>query len=382
MITIPGRTPISIHPLFWLVAFFIGWMWTYNFAEALLCVVVILGSVTFHEFGHALTARAFGQKTRIELAAFGGFTYREGRKLKLGEEFLVVLNGPAAGFLLFLIAYALFHLFPLQNPTLLFIVKFTFTANLFWTIVNLVPVLPLDGGHLLSIILEAIFGFKGVKMAIVAGIVIAVAISVFFFIMGQFLIGALFLILTFESCRSLRYYKIFKEKDRDTELQELMKSADADFQAGKSEEALKKLEMVRERTKEGLLFTMATQEMAEIFRNQEHYEEAYQLLVPIRETLSGDLLALYHFLAYMNGDFKTVISVGNKCYQDNPSYDTALINALAYGALAHVEPAVGWLECALREGLPSVAQAVKRSEFDPIRQDPRFRTFEQTKAST
>ncbi len=377
MLTLPGRIPISIHPLFWLISFFIGWMWTSTLTGALLCVGVILFSVLLHEFGHALTAVLFGQKTRIELAAFGGFTYREGRKLKLWEEFIVVLNGPIAGFLLFVVAYLIYRNVAIESQALLFTVKFTFTANLFWTIINLVPVLPLDGGHLLSIILEAIFGFKGVRMAIIAGLVIAVAISIFFFAVGMFLIGALFLILTFESFRSLRYYKIFTEQDRDADLQALMKEADADFQAGNAGEALTKLEQVRDRTKKGILYTVATQEMAEIYRNQQRYEEAYGLLTPIRKTLSGNNLATFHFLAYTNGDYKTVTEIGNKCFQDNPSPDTALINALAYAALARAEPAIGWLECSLREGLTTVKEAVSREEFNAIRNDPHFHAFEQ-----
>lgn len=378
MITIPGRIPISIHPLFWLIAFFIGWVWTFSLTGALLCVAVILFSVLFHEFGHALTAMLFGQKTRIELAAFGGFTYREGRKLKLWEEFLVVLMGPVAGFILFLIAYAIYTHIAITSQSLLFLVKFTFVANLFWTIINLVPVLPLDGGHLLSIVLEAIFGFRGVKIAIIVGLVIAVSISVFFFVIGMFLIGALFLILTFESFRSLRYYKIFTEKDRDSDLQQLMKAADTAYRDGRTEEALKMLDEVREKTKEGIIYTVATQEVAEIYRDQKRYEEAYQLLIPIRKTLSGENLATFHFLAYMNGDYETVAEIGNRCYQDNPSVDTALINALAFGALSRAEPAVGWLECALREGLTSVKEAISRKEFDPIREDPRFLSFEQS----
>ncbi len=351
MVTIPGKIPITIHPLFWLVAFFIGWMWTSSLSGALLCIFVILFSVIIHECGHALTAQLFGQKTRIELAAFGGFTYREGRKLKLWEEFLVVFNGPIAGFFLFVIAYAIYTLGNFTNPTLLFILKFTFTANLFWTVINLIPVLPLDGGHLLSIILEAIFGFRGIKIAIVAGIVIAIVISLFFFVIGQFLIGALFLILTFENFRSLRYYKIFSEKDRDSELQALLKEADADFHSGSPEKATEKLEKVRAKTKEGILYTVATQELAEIYRNQERFEEAYHLLLPIEKTLTGETLALFHFLAYMNGDFEKVLDVGNKCYQDNPSYDTALINALA-NDVSHVEPAVGWLGVPSGKGFP------------------------------
>src|ERR1700722_10208954 len=176
MITIPGRIPITIQPLFWLLALFIGYMSTFTLSGTLLSVVVILYSVLFHEFGHALTGALFGQKTRIELAAFGGFTYREGRKLKLWEEFLVVLDGPLFGLLLFCFAWLTLNHFTITTPSLLFMVKFTALVNLFWTIVNLVPVLPLDGGHLMSIILQSIFGFKGIKMAIFVGLVVGAGI--------------------------------------------------------------------------------------------------------------------------------------------------------------------------------------------------------------
>jgi hypothetical protein len=324
-----------------------------------------------------VTAICFGQKTRIELAAFGGFTYREGRKLKLWEEFFVVLNGPLAGFILSLIAYAITQTVTIVQPTLAQAVKFTLVANFFWTIINLVPVLPLDGGHLLSILLEAIFGFKGVKVAIIVGIVIAIVISIFFFAIGSFLAGALFLILTFESFRSLRYYKIFNEKDRDIQLQELLKEADADIQTGQKDAALEKLTTIRSRVQNGIIYTMATQEMAEIYKDQERYEEAYQLLLPITTSLSGDSLSLFHFLAYTARDYKKVADMSNKCYQENPSYSTALINALAYASLAQTEPAIGWLECSIREGLPSISEVVKREEFDAVRSDPHFKAFQQ-----
>ncbi|MFN0065846.1 MAG: site-2 protease family protein [Chlamydiales bacterium] len=375
MITIPGKIPISIRPLFWLIAFFIGWMWTVSFAGAFLCVGVIALSVLFHEFGHALTAVLFGQKSRIELAAFGGFTYREGGKLKLWKEFIIVLNGPLAGFFLFLTAYAIYRFVPIENNILAFIVKFTFVANLFWSIINLIPVLPLDGGHLLSIILEAIFGFRGIKIAIVVGLVVSIAISIFFFVTGMFLVGALFLILTFESFRSLRYYKIFTEKDRDTDLQALVQQADIDFDQGNLDAAIAKLNQVRESTQHGILYTLATQEIAQIYRQEEKYDAAYELLLPINKHLSGENLSLFHYLAFMNRDYKMVTKVGNKCYQDNPSYNTALLNSLAYAALEKVEPACGWLDCALREGLPSITEAIEHEEYDRIREHPRFKKF-------
>ena len=375
MMTIPGKTPISVRPLFWLVAFFVGWMWTMSLVGALLAIVVIFFSVLIHEMGHALTARLFKQKTRIELAAFGGFTYREGAKLRLWQEFLVVLNGPIAGALLCLAAYLFYRSVPIPNQLLSYMVKFTFVANFFWTAINLLPVMPLDGGHLLSIILEALFGFKGVKAAVIIGLVIAIALSITFFVLGMFLVGALFLILTFEGVRALRYYRIFREGDRNSELQELVKAADRDVENGQKEAALEKLEKVRAANHEGILYTLATQQVAEIYREEERYEEAYDLLLPIYKRLSGKSLSTFHFLAHVNQDYGMVKKVGNQCYQDNPSYQTALLNAIAHAALGEAEPACGWLDCALREGLPNLKEALAHPEFTVIKDDRRFRKF-------
>lgn len=260
--------PIKVQPLFWLLAFFIAWVSASGLPNILVAVAVIVISVLVHEFGHALTATFFGQRARIELAAFGGFTYREGERLKLWQEFLVVLNGPLAGLFLFAVASYLLNQVKFSEPHLVFGLRFATIVNLFWTLVNLVPVMPLDGGHLLSILLEAIFGFKGIKIAVVAGLCIAVLISVFFFVIGAFLPGALFLLLTFESFRALRYYKLFSEKDRDSSVQATVEAAEADLKLNRSKEAYAKYEEVRRKTGEGILYTLATEQMAKILKGR------------------------------------------------------------------------------------------------------------------
>ena len=87
------------------MAALIGWLNTQTIQGALEWTVMIFVSVLFHEFGHALTAVSFGQIARIDLLGFGGLTQRHGPKLNLWKEFLIVLNGPCAGLLLFIIAF-------------------------------------------------------------------------------------------------------------------------------------------------------------------------------------------------------------------------------------------------------------------------------------
>src|SRR5689334_3649770 len=104
MIRIPGRIPITIHGTFWILAALIGFLSSYSFFGTFIWVGIILISVLFHEFGHALTALAFKQNPRIELIAFGGVTYHDASKLSFWKQFLITFNGPLFGFLLFVIA--------------------------------------------------------------------------------------------------------------------------------------------------------------------------------------------------------------------------------------------------------------------------------------
>ncbi len=58
-----------------------------------------------------------------------------------------------------------------------------------------------------------------------------------------------------------------------------------------------------------------------------------------------------------------------------PSVETALRNAYASAALAQVEPAVGWLETAIKEGLENLNEILQDTTFDKIRQEPLFIEF-------
>src|SRR4051812_20886609 len=104
MIRIPGSIPISIYPFFWLLAVGIGWINTFNILGTSIWIGIIFVSVLVHEYGHALTAIFFGQKAQIDLVAMGGITQRHGSKLKLWQDFIIVLNGPLAGLCLGLLA--------------------------------------------------------------------------------------------------------------------------------------------------------------------------------------------------------------------------------------------------------------------------------------
>lgn len=116
-------------------------------ARGVLFAMLILGSVFFHELGHAFAARSFRLfPIDITLHALGGYT-RHAPSSRPVQGVLVTAAGPACSLLLSGVLYGLAQVVP--N---LFLVSF-FSAgaslNLTWFFFNLLPMYPLDGGQIL-----------------------------------------------------------------------------------------------------------------------------------------------------------------------------------------------------------------------------------------
>jgi Zn-dependent protease len=372
---LPGRIPVKLNPLFLVLIGLIGWLNSNTIEGTLIWCAVIFISVLVHEFGHALTAIAFGQEAEIELYGMGGVTKRQGPPIKLWQEFLIVLNGPLAGLALFFFAFEIWNIMGLNEKPMnlwLYALQITIYVNLFWTIVNLMPVHPLDGGHLLRIMLEGLFGTRGIKIAMFISMSLAGVLALLFFKIGALIIGVIFLILTFESYRSWQSAMSLTDHDRDTEIQNNLKNAETAIRSGNYQEALRILTDIRKKTKSGIIYRAATEYTGQVLNEQGLTQEAYDLLKPVRKQLSPEGLSLLHQLAYKLGQWEDAIDLGNTTFQYYPNYQTAVLNALSHAALGQVEPALGWLQTALSQGLPNLSEVLKKREFDHMRNDPQF----------
>ncbi len=70
-----------------------------SFSSGIVCAFLLLVSITLHEFGHALTARAFGYQTRdITLSLLGGCASLIALPRKASQEFMTAIAGPAVSF--------------------------------------------------------------------------------------------------------------------------------------------------------------------------------------------------------------------------------------------------------------------------------------------
>lgn len=366
--------PVKIYPIYWIFTGILSLLLGGgNILQSLVWMVIIFVSVLFHEFGHALTAKMFGRKPRIELVAMGGITYHDGEKLPFWKQFLITLDGPLFGLILAFIAGFAESL--ITAPALKTILLQMYLINIFWTVINLVPVLPLDGGQLLRIGLEKWFDFKGLRYTFLVSGIFALIASLFFFAFQQFLPGAIFFLFAFENLDNYRKSRNISGSDRNEELKKALVAAEALFREGRKDEALAAFQSLRGTTKEGMLYDASTQYAALILDDQGKPQAAYDLLKPLQERLDPPTLLLLHRLAFEHQDDTLVSSIGASVFQLFPLAEVALRNAYAAARLKQPQGAIGWLQTAQQNGAENLNEIVKESAFDSIRSDDAFKEF-------
>ena len=378
MIVIPTPIPITIHPLFWVVCLLIGFLNTgFAFLGLLSWVLVIFVSILIHELGHALTAKGFGQMARIDLVGFGGLTTHTGRNLSALKNFLIVLNGPIMGFLLFAVLVLLRPYVPAEG-FLSYTVRIGILINLIWTVLNLLPILPLDGGQLLRIVLERFFGVGGIKATAMIGLIVAGSVGVLSIMYGQIILAVLFFFFAAQSFFTFRALKQMRSQDNNFEIIERLKMGQKKMMDGQEGDAEKTFEAIRGETKEGIVYLQATQMLAAIVKKKGDTQRAYDLLHSISKDLSIEGKAVLQELAYLHGKFDEALQLGKECYEQIPAAEIAFKNSCSCAQLQRAKESIGWFKSAMEKGLQDPVQVIDREDFNPIRESKEFQSFVQS----
>lgn len=150
--------PVRVHLLFLLTAFATGSTRLNRPAALLTWMAVVFVSVLLHELGHALAYRRLGCRASIELHGLGGTTSASGaERLSHGQDAWVSFAGPGTGFLLGGLVFAAWHITPLGQAQGLArtVVWDLLWVNIGWGVINLLPILPLDGGHIVAALVRS-----------------------------------------------------------------------------------------------------------------------------------------------------------------------------------------------------------------------------------
>lgn len=144
--------PIFIHWMFWLNTALMGGALGADSPEAfrgmIAWVLACFVSILIHELGHALAMRSFGDRSvAIVLHAFGGFA-RGSRLFTRSQDLQLTAAGPGLQIAFGLAVGWSMTLWHIPSPWLREAADAFTVVSLFWALLNLVPILPLDGGRL------------------------------------------------------------------------------------------------------------------------------------------------------------------------------------------------------------------------------------------
>ncbi len=199
--------PVAIQPFFVIMAWIV--FPQDNFKFTLMWIACVFVGVLAHELGHAFVARHFGFQPVIILHSFGGVTsWRSERQLGYGQRIILSAAGPAVGICIGVLALgALVFYGPVESAVLAKLFEFTIWVNLGWGVLNLFPVLPLDGGHIATAAAEAVFGPKGRTVALVVSLVITGVLAMWMMWKGQIWMTIIMVILSISNFQALGLFK-------------------------------------------------------------------------------------------------------------------------------------------------------------------------------
>lgn len=217
---------MRVHPFFWLAGLLLGLNGNQKPAEMLLWIGTFFVSIIVHELGHALTARAHGWEPWITLHGFGGLASYRPTYHSTRSQLLITAAGPGAGFLFAAVLLAAiaaaghevrfgWHfgtLLPVQfagfaSDRLNMLLSDLLFINIFWGLVNLLPVYPLDGGQISRELLELAHPADGVRQSLWLSVVTAVVVAILAFTkMHDHFVAFFFGYLAYTSYTALQQY--------------------------------------------------------------------------------------------------------------------------------------------------------------------------------
>jgi Zn-dependent protease len=171
--------PIRIEPVFWIITV----LFAVRYQEIQIIVawvLVVLVSLLVHELGHAITLKVMGQPSSIVLHAFGGVTISPRRVKTKARSVIVSVAGSLTALVLLGLPFRSLYgsdWFFEQQEFVQWLVYFGAFVNVWWSLANLLPIRPLDGGNVAT----ELFGLSAARWL---SVVVGGAAAVFAFAQG------------------------------------------------------------------------------------------------------------------------------------------------------------------------------------------------------
>lgn len=225
--------PVEVQPFFWVTTALLGGAFNARTPDTILWVALFVlaafVSIIVHELGHATVGLKYGGgRARILLTAFGGLAMNEGGRFHKEGRFRMIAAGPGAGFVLFVVVVAVLCLcfndadvlaflssvlfgqrpsfrtmelavFMRENQVIHMLVRHLLWINFWWGIINLLPVMPLDGGQIADLYVS-----PQRRVYLIGAIAAGAMAAVGFFWLGSIYTAVLFGFLAWQNYQNMQ----------------------------------------------------------------------------------------------------------------------------------------------------------------------------------
>lgn len=242
----PGRTawdlqfnvagiPVRVHPMFWLMSLLVIGIGNTTGVALIVGLVIVFVSILIHELGHAFTMRYYGEAARVVLYWMGGLAitggdgiwdlgYRQ-RARSPQQQIVISAAGPAAGFALAALTASFIYALGMSvivdwryvipafgidmgekdlSREAYYGLWLMLTINIYWGLLNLLPVYPLDGGQIARQLFILRNPWEGLTRSLWLSLIVAGAMAVFGLTRSDFWMAALFGSMAFGSWQMLQ----------------------------------------------------------------------------------------------------------------------------------------------------------------------------------
>lgn len=336
--------PVIVQPTFWIFLLIFCFEPSLQPIHMILLALILSISLLFHELGHAFAVQYFGKAPVITLEGFGGYASYDGRGLAERQHFIVTLCGPLCTAFLIVLSHFFLNGEYIQAQSARFFFYYLKKLNIFWLIVNIAPLLPLDGGKLAEYFFRKWFGDnKGTIFCLGLGNMTAVIGGAYFLSSGNYFFACVFL---YHGWQNFQVFQHCTRNSKPTPLDQY-NEAIAHLENKEDEKAAFLLQKLI-RSKNDFVKIHSIETLAEILDKKGESAKAYGLLQDSDYTKLNKGKWLLCKLAYMSKNYELSAKFAHEIYSIHPKFEIAFLNARTFARLRIDDQALGWLKTALQ----------------------------------